>query len=220
MFVLGKRLYYIHKIGLFMIKYIMNTVEIYNKKATEFIERYDKADMSYLHKVLLKYIPKKSSILDIGFGSGRDLQFLQDSGYDIWGIDPSVKFVANAKSKFPNIENQFFEASVPFEKSILVLNKEFDAVITIAMWMHLHHQQYEAVVESIVSVLKSSSSVVISYSEGNRANDERYFEDVDLEYITKLFQNKGFSLVETITHSDGLNRDSLTWITVVFKHDR
>jgi len=106
--------------------------------------------MISLHQLLLKCIPKNSTVLDIGFGSGRDLQFLHDNSYDIWGIDPSAKFVANSKDRFPTKKEQFFEASVPFDKKVLGLTKEFDVVITIAMWMHLQHKQYKDVVESIV----------------------------------------------------------------------
>ena len=194
------------------------TMDFYDTYALELIKRYDNADMSSLHKLLLKYIPQSSSVLDIGFGSGRDLQFLYDNGYDVWGIDPSAKFVVNCKDRFPTKKQQFFEASIPFDKKVLGLGKEFDAVITIAMWMHLQCEQYEDVVESIRNISKRSSTVIISYSEGSRVNDERYFKDVDLEYIIQLFSAKGFILVETITSIDSLDRDSLTWITVIFKH--
>ncbi|MCD6301197.1 MAG: class I SAM-dependent methyltransferase [Staphylothermus sp.] len=197
----------------------MTTVEFYNNKSTELIARYDNANMSLLHKLLLKYIPQKSSVLDIGFGSGRDLHFLQDNCCDIWGVDTSSKFVENAKQRFSNIKEQFFEASVPFSKEQLKLNKQFDTVVAIAMWMHLKYNEYEDAVESIVSVAKTTSTIIISYSKGIRIDDERYFENVDLEYITQLFNNKGFRLIETIKNEDSLDRDNLTWITVVYKHD-
>ena len=172
--------------------------------------------MSQLHQLLLKYIPKNSTVLDIGFGSGRDLDFLQNNGYDIWGIDPSTKFLENAKNRFPTEQNQFFEASVPFDKKEVGLDKGFDAVITIAMWMHLQHKQYKNAVESIVSVLNSSSTVIISYSEGSRVGDERYLVEVDLKYLVELFKERNFALVDTIKHDDSLDRDSLIWVTVTF----
>ena len=197
----------------------MKTVDYYNKNVTNLVARYDHADMSQLNELLLKYIPKNSTVLDIGFGSGRDLQFLYDNGYDTWGVDSSAKFVENVKERFPTKQEQFFEASVPFDKKMLEIEKEFDAVITIAMWMHLQYKQYEDVVESIVSVLKGSSTVIISYSDGSRADNERYFEDVDLDYITKLFEDRNFILVKMIKNKDSLNRDSLTWITVIYQHD-
>jgi len=194
----------------------MKTVDYYNTNVTNLVARYDNADMSQLHQLLLKYIPKNSTVLDIGFGSGRDLDFLQNNGYDIWGIDPSTKFLENAKNRFPTEQNQFFEASVPFDKKEVGLDKGFDAVITIAMWMHLQHKQYKNAVESIVSVLNSSSTVIISYSEGSRVGDERYLVEVDLKYLVELFKERNFALVDTIKHDDSLDRDSLIWVTVTF----
>ncbi len=197
----------------------MKTVDYYNVNATILVDRYDNADMSLLHQLLLKYIPQKSTLLDIGFGSGRDLDFLHSQGYDVWGLDPSVEFIEHIKHRFPNLQKQFFKAGVPFDKKTIGLNKKFDAVISIAVWMHLERAQYADAVTSIISVAKNNSTIFISYSEGSRVDDERYFEEVDLNYLTELFKERGFALVETVKNSDSLDRDSLTWITVIFKHD-
>jgi SAM-dependent methyltransferase len=169
--------------------------------------------------LFLKYFPKKCSVLDIGFGSGRDLLFLKDNNYDIWGIDPSEKFIINSQKKFPNLLNHFTEARVPFLYQELPFKKQFDAIIIIAMWMHLKLEEYEDVINSIVSIANSNSTIIISYSKGDRAEDERYFENVDIDYITKQFKHHNFTLIKSINNKDSLNRDALTWITVVFKHD-
>ena len=198
---------------------MMETTQFYNRQASELIKRYDNANMSSLHKLLLESIPQGGKVLDIGFGSGRELQFLHDKGYDVWGMDPSDMFVKNARDRFLSKKSQFFKAGVPFNKDSIGLDAKFDAIIGIAMWMHLKHSLYKDAVASIVSVAKRASRVVISYSEGSRAADERYFEDVDLDYIVELFKSKGFSLLETTKSADSLNRDELTWITVVFKND-
>ena len=195
------------------------TTDFYNTHSAKLINRYDNASMSSLHNLLIKYIPQKSRVLDIGFGSGRDLQFLQTLDCNIWGIDPSSEFVKNAKNRFPNFKEQFFKASVPFNKEQFTLNEKFDIIMSVAMWMHLKNKQYASVVDSILSVSKITSTIIISYSEGSRVNDERYFEDVDTDYLIELFKNRGFFLVETIINGDSLNRDSLSWKTVVFKHD-
>lgn len=192
------------------------TTNYYNQEASNLIKRYDNANMSALHKLLLKHIPRNSNVLDIGFGSSRDLQYLYDNNYNIWGIDPSYKFIQNARQRFPDIKEQFFEASVPFNKESLGLHVEFDAVITIAMWMHLKHLQYADVIDSIVSIAKDTSTIIISYSKGSRIDDERYFADVNLESITKLFTDRGFSLIDSIETRDSLDRNTLTWVTVVF----
>lgn len=197
----------------------MTTTKFYNNNSTDLINRYDSANMSSLHKLLLKYIPHKSSVLDIGFGSGRDLQFLHDNSYDIWGIDPSTKFVENAKKRFIDKNNHFIKGSIPFESELLDLSVKFDAVISIAVWMHLERSKYKDVVSNISSITKTTSSVVISYSKGRRVDDERYFEDVDIDYLTELFKNEGFYVADIIKNEDSFNRNTLTWITVVYKHD-
>lgn len=197
----------------------MNTIDFYNSNSSQLIDRYDNADMSSLHQLFLTYIPYQSSVLDIGFGSGRDLQFLHDNNYDIWGIDPSSKFVKNAQQRFPDIQEHFIKATVSFDTVEKKLNKKFDAVIAIAMWMHLKRDEYMAAVKTIISAAKSKATVIISFSEGNRADDERYFEEVDMEYITQIFAENGFELLKTIKNKDSLNRDSLTWITVIYRHD-
>jgi len=175
--------------------------------------------MSQLHEIISKYIPIKSQLLDIGFGSGRDLQHLKSNNHTIWGIDPSIKFVEYAQSRFPEIKNQFMQASLPFENNLFGKVK-FDAIISIAVWMHLYRKEYKDAVESILNVSKSTSVIIISYSIGSREQkDGRYFEIVDLEYLTQLFANDNFKLIDTIKNKDSLERDSLTWITVVFKRD-
>jgi len=57
--------------------YCMTTTEFYNTNALQLIDRYENADMSLLHQVFLQYLPTGSKVLDIGFGSGRDLEFLK-----------------------------------------------------------------------------------------------------------------------------------------------
>ncbi|MEN4053630.1 class I SAM-dependent methyltransferase [Sulfurimonas sp. NWX79] len=197
----------------------MTTTEFYNINASQLINRYENVNMSSLHQLFLHYIPKNSRVLDIGFGSGRDLAFLKNNNYEIWGIDSSTKFIENAKVRFADISDHFIQISVPFSANTLPFLIKFDAIISIAMWMHLKKAAYENVIKNIAEITTDKATVIISYSQGKRTKDERYFEDVDLEYIIKLFQQYNFSLITTISNNDSLDRETLTWITVVFKHD-
>ena len=197
----------------------MNTINFYNSKSIDLINRYDNADMTELHKIFLQYIKPRCRILDIGFGSGRDLQFLKENSCDIWGIDPSSKFVQNIQTKFPDISNHFIQDKVPFSTNKPPFSIKFDAIITVAMWMHLKKEQYENVINDIVKITKDKAFILISYSIGNRIEDQRYFEDVDLKYMIQLFGQHNFTLIKTTSTKDSLNRDALTWITIIFKND-
>jgi len=196
---------------------MLGTINYYQDNSIDLIERYNNADMSSLHQLLNNHLDKPSKVLDIGFGSGRDLEFLYNAGHNIWGIDATKSFVENAKKKFPDISTHFIQASLPFKS--LFINTKFDSVISIAMWMHLKKEDYCKSVESITKLLNKNATIVISFSRGKRNNDERYFEDVDIEYLNQLFLDKGFKTIEQIETKDALKRDTLSWITLVYKND-
>jgi len=50
------------------------TQTYYNQNHKELIERYNSATLPQLNKLFNQYIQKSHKVLDIGFGSGRDLR--------------------------------------------------------------------------------------------------------------------------------------------------
>ena len=79
-----------------------STITYYDSRVDELIERYDSADMSELHTVFDRYIQPGQKVLDIGFGSGRDMLYLKGKGVDIFGIDASEAFVRHFKEWQPS----------------------------------------------------------------------------------------------------------------------
>lgn len=198
----------------------MGTQEYYNTHGQRLLQEYQQANMIELHKLLEKHIPPHSKVLDIGFGSMRELVYLHSLGHDIWGIDATEIFVSNAQQNFPEIKEHFIQAKLPF-KEPLALPNDFNAIISIALWMHLKKEQYADAIKDIIALLNPNKSVIVlSFSQGLRsATDERYFEEVDMTYLDKLLAQYGFHLIEKSITQDSLKRDSLSWITLVYKHD-
>lgn len=194
------------------------TQEFYESNACILSERYESADMTMLHNQLLKHIPAKSKVIDIGFGSGRDLAYLRSNGYDIYGIDPVEEFVDQAKKRFPDISEHFNEGSFLSIDCPLNWKNSFDAVISIAVWMHLKGSENMLAIETIKSLLKPNGVVVLSFSLGGRdGNDGRYFAPLVLQEVIDEFTEAGFTLIDSECTSDSLGRDSIQWATVVFK---
>lgn len=196
----------------------MGTFQFYENHANDLIPRYESADMTPLHQLLSKYVDQGYKVLDIGIGSGRELQFLYDSGCEIWGVDPTIAFIHNAQKRFPNIEKHFIISSLPKLTLEKKLFNYFDVVISIAVWMHLKKEEYLEAVQQIVSFVKPKGKIVISFSIGKRAvNDDRYFEDIDTEYLKDLFRTFECHLIENFSTDDGLGRNNeLRWITLVY----
>lgn len=198
-----------------------STISYYSNNANSLIPAYESADMSRLHTFLLEYLAPQSKIMDIGFGSGRDLDFLQNNGFNIWGIDPSQKFVDYVKERFPAIEDHFFKSLLPDLNIPKKLLHSFDSVLLIAVWMHLPKEMYEESVKTVCSLLKYKGKVVLSYSVTPRTGEtERYFEDVDRIMLQELFEKYGFKRVAFTQNKDGLNNREITWITEVYNYDK
>lgn len=195
-----------------------NTITFYEKNVDLLISRYDSTDMNTLHQLFVKHIPLNSKVIDIGFGSGRDMAFLQSNGYHIYGIDPVKAFVVQVQHRFTDSREHFRVGSLLSSDISLDWLNSFDAVISIAVWMHLKADERPKALETIKSLLKSNGIVVLSFSLGGRDSDDgRHFEPLELQEVIHEFSEAGFSLVESIFSNDSLGRDSIQWATVVLK---
>lgn len=201
--------------------HIESTIRYYNQAAQILIPGYDSAKMSTFYNILLKNITPGSKILDIGFGSGRDLAFLKDKGYQIWGVDPSHKFVDHAKKRFYDISNHFFTTSLPDLNLPEELKHSFDCIILIAVWMHLPKSTYGSSIHSLCSFLKAGGKVVVSYSITPREEvSDRYFENIDATLLQSLFEKYGFKQISKNTNKDGLGKREIAWVTEVYSYDK
>ena len=68
------------------------TVQFYKTNSDETAKRYDSISGG-ISKYFANSFISKSKILDIGCGSGRDLQILKSMGFDVFGVDPCEEFV-------------------------------------------------------------------------------------------------------------------------------
>lgn len=194
------------------------TQHFYEQNSHVLIERYDSADMSVLHQLLMKHIPHNSKVIDIGFGSGRDLEFLRSQGHDVYGIDPVETFVIQAQNRFTDIHEHFKVGSFLFADVPSHWLNSFDAVISIAVWMHLKANERPKAIETIKALAKSDGIVILSFSLGGRDSDDgRHFEPLELDEVIQEFSDYGFSVIESVCSNDSLGRDSIEWATVVLK---
>lgn len=194
------------------------TQQFYENHSHDLIARYDSADMSELHQLLAKHIPSKSKIIDIGFGSGRDLAFLRSNGHDIYGIDPVEAFVIQAQHRFRDIREHFRVGSFLSSDIPSDWLNSFDSVISIAVWMHLKAHERPKAIDTIKALVKANGIVVLSFSLGERDSDDgRHFEPLELQAVINEFNDAGFSVIESVCTQDSLGRDIIEWATVVLK---
>ena len=190
---------------------IKQTLNYYEKKADELIQRYESAKLTDVQNYILKFIKKDDYILEIGFGSGREIDFLIKRGFkNIYGIDGCKEFVKRARERF-NSEN-FYHSILP---EIKLKNLKFDFVYSIAVWMHLLSEMYEESIRNIDKILNKNAKVLLSYSLDDRDEKERYFQKVDEKLLNDIFEKFGMKKIDELITVDSLNRQ-IKWKSVVY----
>ncbi len=193
----------------------MDTIDYYNQNYQNLLKKYDNANVFELHNLFKKYIKNGFYVLDIGFGSGRDLSYIKNITSNIFGLDASVKFVNNLKN------SSFFKSRIFLSKlPNLNISKskvdKFDVIISIAVLMHLDKNNISKTIKNLKDIVKQNGKIIISYSTKSRDNDDRTFHEISKKEMTELFIDHQFKELECVINNDKLNRD-IQWVTQVFE---
>ena len=142
---------------------------------------------------------KKIKIIDIGCGSGSNLFYLKNKGFDVYGIDNSSKAIDFIYKKNKSLKNKLFKCSftnLPFKKEY------FDAAISIGVFYYEEINGIKNGIDELHRVLKKNGIARI-YLISNK--DKKYTKNfnkvskgweknmnlvfLNLNQIKKLFCN-------------------------------
>jgi len=199
-----------------------STIHHYDVNAAEFVTRYESADMSIVHRILLRHLPEKGRVLEIGCGSGRDAAFLTSSGFDITAIDASAQMLAAALQNHPALAGRVHHAPLPLPSDSPLLSQQFDAVVSIATIMHIPEHDLFECASQMRDMLIPGGILLLSGSVGregisaNRDPQGRLFIERPAEELQLLFERLGFRLVSKHENEDSFAR-TVQWYTLVMQ---
>ena len=162
--------------------------------------------MSEQYRFFEPHIPSHADILDIGFGSGRDIKYFTSKGHNVEGIDIDEEFVEYAKSIGMNVSLQ----------NIMTFNpdKKYDAIWACASLVHISKEKLPKIFEKLKSLLKPNGVVYVSLKYGTF---EGYIAEQYYTYLDeKAVESFNLNLVDMRKTSDCLNRGN-EWISFIFK---
>lgn len=106
---------------------------------------------------------KPGKLLDVGCGSGRNLLYFAEKGFDWYGIDFSSEMIRKAKENFKrNKINPSNRLKVADMIQLPFPDETFDYIISIASLHHLPKEKHIDAIREMRRVLKKNGEMVIS----------------------------------------------------------
>ncbi|MCB1178091.1 MAG: methyltransferase domain-containing protein [Leptospiraceae bacterium] len=198
------------------------TIDYYNNNYEVIYHTYIQAKEGGIKDFFHIAFPSQNSkILDIGAGSGRDLLYLLQKGYDAYGIDASSNLIDYVKSKHSNLEKRLLCNTFPTED--IKFNFKFDGIILAAVLMHIPKEELINFVYNIKENLNDNGRLLLSIpnerevDSNYRDENNRLFYIYDPSFVQLLFERAGFQLTSKWNSGDSLGRQNLSWTTLIFE---
>jgi ubiquinone/menaquinone biosynthesis C-methylase UbiE len=198
-------------------KNFRNTIKWYDEHAEEYSNATFQTASTDLIDTFVNYLPSHPKVLDAGCGSGRDCNFLHESGAEVTGVDLSKGLLDFAKKQYHEL--QFVQANfldLPFE------NESFDG-----LWAHaalVHLESIEDVKKALVEfhrVLRDKGILHVYVRErpptGERDlyfDKERYFRYFTQEEMGGYVKSAGFIIKENTLRQSKHKRKGIRWICI------
>ena len=157
----------------------------YDENAQSFIADTLLVNMNSIYIPFIKKLPKGANILDIGCGSGRDLLFFKEAGFNPIGLEPSKNLAIHARN-YANVE--------VIEKTIqnLNCNEKFDAVWACASLLHIPSNELKSSFLKIAELINQDGVFYASFKHGEfeGIKNGRFFNFQTIASIEKYQREK------------------------------
>lgn len=190
------------------------TADYYNKNADQYFNNTVTVDMSECCDRFLKYITLGGRIIDIGAGSGRDIKYFKDRGYDVEGIDAS-KEMCRLASDYLGIEVRCerIQEWCP--------QKKYDGIWANASLLHLPLTEVEKFLGRASNYLTTDGVFYVSVKKGIQTGYDRngrFFTDFSEVIVQKIVaKSTALVVVESWETTNKLRREELCWLNLILK---
>lgn len=162
----------------------------------------------------LSLIPEGCRILDLGCGSGRDLKYFAEHGYEAEGLDSSTEMCRFAEQHSERIIHCA-------DCRTWVPEKKYDAIWACASLLHLTEEEIVSFFRNLSRLLNSGGISYASFKQGIQTGEDadgRYFTDFTQDLLSQILeQNTALRLLDQKVTPDRFGRSGFEWINLYFK---
>ena len=192
------------------------TLNYYNNKTDQFIERTRSSDFSALYSEFYSYLKPHGHILDLGCGCGRDSKIFLEAGYKVTAMDGSKKMCEAAEKLIG--QNVIYSTFQDYEST-----EVFDGIWACASLLHLSYEDIVSVMKKLAKNLKIGGCFFASFRYGSfkGIRKERFFQDMTKKKLKTILKSiPEYNLISMEIGSDVRpNRKNEKWLYVFLKRE-
>jgi len=193
-----------------------STLQYYADNARAFFDSTVDKEMHEAYQSFLPRLPKNSTILDAGCGSGRDSRYFISQGHRVDAIDASKEMAALASIHI-NQEVRCLSFDDITQRNV------YDGIWAAASLLHLPSAQLPKTLSTLASALKDGGILYASfkYGEGEYVKEGRHFTPLNEEMAAALFGRLGnLKLLKTWLSDDvRKERRGEKWLNILAKKE-
>lgn len=191
----------------------------YADQAAILIDLYEGLDFAHTYAVILPLLPtRRSRILDIGAGTGRDAACFAARGHGVTAVEPTEAFRAAGKRLHPDPAIDWIDDGLPTLHRVRAQGLRYDLVWMSGVWMHLDPAERRQAMPAVAGLLAPGGRMLITLRHGPVPEGRRMFPVTDWETIA-LAEDAGVRpILQTHRPSIGTaNRQAgVTWTWLIF----
>lgn len=145
----------------------------------------------FIHDLLMRLVDKSSSVIELGCGIGRNINYLYEKGFtNVNGLDINEEAIRMAPTIYPSLKKIHKNLSIgSLEDSLSdYRDEEFEVTFTMCCLMHIHKQVEREVFQSIGRI---TNKYLITMEIEESIHPTHFPRNYN-----KVFQDLGFVLLE------------------------
>jgi SAM-dependent methyltransferase len=169
-----------------------------------------------LYELLATFFHRQASTLDVGCGSGRDLAFLQGSGFKIEGLDAVPEFVEHCHQTIPSVAVHL-DRLPKLEK---IMDASYANVLVSAVLNHITSDELKESVANLIRITTPGGRLIVAnkqkHFKSERDDWGRLQSSIQPWALTLLFESLG---ANKIYHEESIDdlRKEIIWDNFVFE---
>ena len=201
-----------------------SSIKYYEQNAARLAPEYHSAEVTGIHTLLSRWLPIGGEVLEIGCGAGRDASFMASLGCKVVATDASESMLSYSHDYLERVGESnsvsLLPAAFPLPIGHSLLSVKFDAVVSMAVLMHIPDNELFNFAFQVRTILRGKGLFICSFCNGRETseNDTRLFVNREPAQVQLFFERIGFRLLFAEENKDGMGRDIL-WTTLVFESE-